>query len=162
MKLVCGTSLAPPGWYCSRPVNHEGSCAAHPVIHNPATLKALVEQQALRSCQDKGCPEYGTDHVHIRQPRVDALTPQTPYDGLPLRTQSRKASLAEAVANTFIGFIISWCATLTCMWLLDIHMSFSQLWWYTWFMTGISIVRGYALRRAWNAEWWKRFKRSHL
>lgn len=78
-----------------------------------------------------------------------------------LRTQSKRASFAEACANTAIGFIISWGATLTCMWLLNFTMSFVQLWWYTVFMTVVSVARGYVLRRMWNAEWWKKFKRKH-
>jgi len=73
-----------------------------------------------------------------------------------LRTQSRKASFAEACANTAIGFCVSWGATYAFLHLLDIRMSFHQLWWYTWGMTFVSIARSYALRRLWNAEWWKR------
>ncbi len=78
---------------------------------------------------------------------------------LELRTQSRKASFAESVANTGLGFCISWVATYGFMHALDIHMSFGQLWWYTWGMTAVSIARSYALRRMWNAEWWKRWQR---
>ncbi len=76
-----------------------------------------------------------------------------------LRTQSKRASFAEAAANTFVGFCLSWGATMLAMRLFGIHMSFHQLWYYTWFMTGVSIARGYCLRRAWNAEWWKQFKK---
>jgi hypothetical protein len=125
MKLVCGTNLAPEGWYCSRPVNHEGPCAAHPVKADPHAVNAAYGKTILRS-------------------------------------QSRKASLAEAVANTTIGFVISWGATLTAMWLVGFSMTFHQLWWYTWFMTIVSVVRSYWVRRMWNAEWWKRFKKAKL
>lgn len=76
-----------------------------------------------------------------------------------LRTQSKRASLAEAITNTTIGFCLSWGATLSFMYLLGITMSFHQLWWYTWFMTLVSVVRSYALRRMFNAEFWKRWMR---
>lgn len=79
-----------------------------------------------------------------------------------LRTQSRRASLAEAVANTTIGFCISWIATLTAMHLVGFTLTFHQLWWYTWFMTGVSVVRSYYVRRLWNSEWWKAFKIRRL
>lgn len=74
-----------------------------------------------------------------------------------LRTQTKRVSMVEALTNTAIGFCLSWIATLSFMYLLDITMSFHQLWWYTWFMTLVSVVRGYVLRRMFNAEFWKRW-----
>lgn len=73
------------------------------------------------------------------------------------RRQSKKGSLAEAVANTAIGYVIAWAASLFFFWLLNIKMSMHDLWWYTWFMTLISVIRGYYVRRLWETEWWKRF-----
>lgn len=75
----------------------------------------------------------------------------------PLRQQSKRVSLIEASVNTTIGFILSWSFTLTFMWLLNIKMSFHQLWWYTCFMTVVSVMRSYVLRRMFNSEFWRRF-----
>lgn len=71
-----------------------------------------------------------------------------------VKVQSRRASAVESIVNTTIGFCLSWICTLSFMWLLDIKMSFHQLWWYTWFMTGVSVARSYCVRRMWNSEWW--------
>lgn len=72
--------------------------------------------------------------------------------------QTKKLSFIEAVTNTFIGFIISWFATTFFLYhVLNIKMTFNELWWYTWFMTAISIARGYVLRRLFNSEFWKKY-----
>lgn len=78
-----------------------------------------------------------------------------------LRTQSRLASLIEAVANTLIGFCISVSAQWGLFHLYGIKATPSQFIWLSIWMTVLSVVRSYCLRRAWNAEWWKRFKRRH-
>jgi hypothetical protein len=31
---VCGRTIAPKGWWCSRKRGHEGPCAAHPVLES--------------------------------------------------------------------------------------------------------------------------------
>lgn len=74
------------------------------------------------------------------------------------RTQSRLASIVEAFVNTAVGFCISIIATTFFLHLIGVKMTGNQLWWYTWFMTGISVARGYLLRRAWNAEFWHRLQ----
>jgi hypothetical protein len=78
-----------------------------------------------------------------------------------LRTQSRLASFIEAVANTVIGFLISVTAQWFMFKLLGIRATGSQFIILSIAMTVLSVVRGYTLRRMWNAEWWKRFKRMH-
>lgn len=75
-----------------------------------------------------------------------------------LRTQSRLASFIEAIANTGIGFFISMVASAWFLPVMGVKITHTQLWWYTWFMTIISVARGYVLRRMWNAEWWKHAK----
>jgi hypothetical protein len=80
------------------------------------------------------------------------------YASATVKAQSRVASAVESIVNTTIGFCISWVATLTCMKLLGIQMSFHQLWWYTWFMTAVSVARSYCVRRMWNSEWWLRWR----
>jgi hypothetical protein len=78
-----------------------------------------------------------------------------------LRTQSRLASFIEACANTIIGYCIALFVTVVALKWLGVQITGPQLFWYTWIMTAVSVVRSYALRRLWNAEWWKRFKRKH-
>ena len=34
--ILCGTLKTPPGWYCTRRLNHDGPCAAEPV--QPAAM----------------------------------------------------------------------------------------------------------------------------
>lgn len=82
------------------------------------------------------------------------LLEQGKLKSVAVKVQSKRASAVESIANTTIGFIISWAATLSAMHFLNIKMSFNQLWWYTWFMTGVSVLRTYCVRRMWNSEWW--------
>lgn len=69
--------------------------------------------------------------------------------------QSRLASLAEAIVNTAIGFIISLCINYIVFPAYDIHVSlWSNIQIVFWF-TLASVVRSYYIRRMWNAEWWR-------
>jgi hypothetical protein len=78
-----------------------------------------------------------------------------------LRTQSRLASFIEAVSNTVIGFFISVTAQWFLFMLYGIKATPMQFVWLSIWMTVLSVVRSYVLRRMWNAEWWTRFKRKH-
>lgn len=71
-------------------------------------------------------------------------------------SQSRLASLVEAVVNTAIGFVVSVVASVFFLALVGVSMSAPQLLSYTALMTVLSIARGYVVRRAWNAEWWRK------
>lgn len=73
-----------------------------------------------------------------------------------LRTQSRHASLWEAVVNTLVGYVIAYVATAILFRIYDIPASQGKIHSVTMWMTLISILRGYVLRRAWNAEFWTR------
>lgn len=73
------------------------------------------------------------------------------------RTQSRVASLAEAVVNTFVGFMLSLMATAAICWAHDIQMTWTNNAIITSYMTALSIGRSYTLRRMWNSEFWKYF-----
>ena len=64
--------------------------------------------------------------------------------------QSRRASLIEALVNTAIGFCVSLLATLTILPALGVEASIGQSVAMTLAFTGISIVRGYVLRRLFN------------
>lgn len=74
--------------------------------------------------------------------------------------QSRLASAVEAVANTIIGLAIASTMQMLICWFYDIPMTWTHNLIITGWMTVVSVLRGYVLRRAWNAEWWKRFKRK--
>ena len=74
--------------------------------------------------------------------------------------QSRLASGIEAVANTAFGFTIQVSAQYALFVLFDVPITTAQFWWFTSIMTALSVMRGYMIRRLWNMEWWKRFKRK--
>lgn len=97
---------------------------------------------------------------------LDHTAPNCPWHEAPLRTQSKKASLTEAVVNTVVGLLIAMWATAAICWLHRIPMSWTNNFIITSWMTGLSVARGYALRRAWNAEFWKagkmRWRRMRL
>lgn len=70
-------------------------------------------------------------------------------------SQTKRASLAEAIVNTFIGFGIAMVATHLICWVYDIPLSWQSNAIITFWMTLLSIARSYVLRRLWNAEFWK-------
>lgn len=80
----------------------------------------------------------------------------------PLRpSQTRMGSLAEAVVNTCIGYAIAYFASWIILnWWMKMDISHSQMNWYTGFMTIISVVRSYYVRRMWEMQWWKRLFRK--
>lgn len=77
---------------------------------------------------------------------------------IPLRTQSRRASFVEAIANTTIGYAIAFFATVILFKIYNVPASHGQIFSITTWMTGLSVLRGYVLRRLWNSEWWKHIK----
>jgi hypothetical protein len=74
-------------------------------------------------------------------------------------SQSRLASMVEAVVNTGVGMVLAMWATALICWAYSIPMSWTNNFIITFWMTVISIVRSYVIRRAWNAEFWKRWAR---
>lgn len=66
--------------------------------------------------------------------------------------QTKRSSLFEAIVNTAIGYVIAWVASLMFFRFAHIEMSLHDLWWYTWFMTVISILRSYFVRRMWETK----------
>lgn len=70
-------------------------------------------------------------------------------------SQSRVASLMEAICNTMIGLVVSLCANLIIFPQYDIHVSlWANVQIVGWF-TLLSVVRSYYIRRMWNSEWWR-------
>ncbi len=84
----------------------------------------------------------------------------TPETKLLLRTQSHKASITEALASTCVGFCIALAMQYVLWAAYGIHATNAQTINVTLWMTLVSVIRGYVLRRLWNTEWWKHFKRN--
>jgi polysaccharide pyruvyl transferase WcaK-like protein len=64
--------------------------------------------------------------------------------------QSKTQSAIEVVAGTTIGFIIAMIAQIYITWQYSISSTLAQDFGITVFFTGISIIRGYAVRRFFN------------
>jgi polysaccharide pyruvyl transferase WcaK-like protein len=64
--------------------------------------------------------------------------------------QSKTQSAIEVVAGTTIGFIIAMIAQVYITWQYGISSTLAQDFGITVFFTGISIIRGYAVRRFFN------------
>lgn len=67
--------------------------------------------------------------------------------------QSRKLSLIEAVTNTAVGFGISLASQLVIFSAYGVTLPLADNIAITCWFTGISIARGYLLRRAFNGAW---------
>lgn len=65
-------------------------------------------------------------------------------------SQSKWMSFVEAVANTAIGFVIAYFAQSWFLHIMDVHITATQNWALVLFMTVVSIVRSYFLRRLFN------------
>lgn len=65
-------------------------------------------------------------------------------------SQSKAGSAIEALTNTGIGFIIALAAQVWIAGWYGLNTSFAQDLGITTFFTGISILRGYAVRRFFN------------
>lgn len=85
-----------------------------------------------------------------------------PEEKLLLRTQSKRASITEALASTLVGFGIALAMQYVLWAAYDIKATASQTINVTLWMTLVSVIRGYVLRRLWNTEWWKHFKRKKI
>lgn len=80
---------------------------------------------------------------------------------LPLRDQSKRASFVEAVANTIVGYVIAYLAASAIVWAYGMEMTHGDVAVMTNWMTALSVLRGYTLRRMWNAEFWTRWNWRH-
>lgn len=64
--------------------------------------------------------------------------------------QSRAASLLESATNTAIGYLVALISQIAIFPLYGIHVPLTtNLWIGAWF-TGVSLVRGYVIRRWFN------------
>ena len=78
-------------------------------------------------------------------------TSTNPIPATPMQTS--KQSALEVLAGTAIGFLVAFAAQLFIMELYAIPLTLSQDLAITTFFTGISILRGYAVRRFFNWLW---------
>ncbi len=65
-------------------------------------------------------------------------------------SQTRLGSFIESWANVVVGFGINWCANLAILPLFGFHVTGAQAFGMGVIFTVISVVRSYALRRAFN------------
>lgn len=66
--------------------------------------------------------------------------------------QSRSLSAAEAITSTAIGFGVSLALTFTMMPAFGYAVTAPHAWGITLIYTAASLLRGYAVRRAFNAN----------
>ena len=67
--------------------------------------------------------------------------------------QTHKQSLIEVLSGTAFGFLIALLSQIFIMKLYGIQSTFQQDFFITIFFTGISIIRGYVVRRFFNWLW---------
>lgn len=68
-------------------------------------------------------------------------------------SQSKRMSMVEAVVNTAIGLVVAMVATAAICKVYTIPMSWDNNFIITFWMTVLSVLRSYVLRRFFN--WWK-------
>lgn len=73
--------------------------------------------------------------------------------------QSKLASFVEACFNTFIGLVVSFVAQAVISWAYDMKLTYYQVGVITFWMTILSVLRSYVIRRIWNSEFWKGVRR---
>ncbi len=70
--------------------------------------------------------------------------------------QSKLSSWTEAVVNTFVGLVIAFAAQWLICWVYDIPLSATHNFIIVFWMTIISVLRSYGVRRIFNGEPWRR------
>ncbi len=96
-------------------------------------------------------PERKIEIVHH-----DAANPPPKPNWEQVKRQSKLASAVEAVVNTLVGLLIAFVAQWIICWVYDIPLSASDNFTIVMWMTVISVIRSYIIRRAWNSEFWRR------
>lgn len=72
--------------------------------------------------------------------------------------QSKIGSFIEACANTMVGYLIALVCMRIIMWAYDFPMGTRETSIVVFWMTIVSVLRGYAIRRMWNSQFWKRWR----
>ena len=70
--------------------------------------------------------------------------------------QSKWGSFIEACANTAFGYLLALVCMNIIMWAYGFQVTPSQTTVIVSWMTVVSIIRGYVIRRLWNKQFWKR------
>jgi hypothetical protein len=71
--------------------------------------------------------------------------------------QSHIASAVEAVVSTLIGMVLAWLAQIVLFRVYGVQASHGQILSITLWLSGVSILRQFVMRRLWNAQFWHRF-----
>lgn len=70
--------------------------------------------------------------------------------------QSRRGSLAEAITGTIVGLLVAFVMNVWLYKAYGVHASFKQTGWITVWMTFVSLIRGYLLRRMFDGQHWRK------
>lgn len=116
---------------------------------NPRPLPYPMDEPD--ACQECGVP-FRT-HLDVLLMEAQFVTRQF--------RQSKLGSAVEAVANTAVGYLIALVCMRIIMWAYDFPMGTRETSIVVMWMTVVSVVRGYFIRRLWNAQFWKRGKRGN-
>lgn len=76
-------------------------------------------------------------------------------------TQSKLESLMEAVVSTLVGLAIAFAAQALIAWVYDMPLSVRDNFLLVFWMTVISVLRQYVIRRIWNKRLQKRLSRGN-
>lgn len=72
--------------------------------------------------------------------------------------QTKLGSFIEACANTAFGYLLALVCMNLIMWAYDYPVTPGQTSIIVGWMTVVSVVRGYFIRRLWNGQFWRRFR----
>lgn len=67
---ICGTTVAPPGWWCSRTLGHEGPCAAIPDSDPSDDLIAFMQRIALAQVPGNGDQPLPSENNLVESTRM--------------------------------------------------------------------------------------------
>lgn len=111
---------------------------------NLATLR--LAKAVARNAEGVARLQYGSRGKPLpMRPMPSATKLPTMHSG-----QTARQSMIETLAGTAIGFVVALLAQIYITRRYDIPSTFVQDAWITVFFTGISIIRGYCVRRFFN------------
>lgn len=70
--------------------------------------------------------------------------------------QTKLGSFIESCANTAVGYLLALVCMNIIMWAYGFAVTPSQTTVIVGWMTLVSVLRGYVIRRIWNSQFWKR------
>lgn len=75
-------------------------------------------------------------------------------------TQSKLESLMEAVISTIVGLAVAFAAQAAIAWVYDMPLSVRDNFLLVFWMTVISVLRQYVIRRIWNRRLQRKLARG--